>query len=95
MARGQASIIIQKKTGAVRAGRETLYPALNLASARLIAGQSDNPVRVRRSEIDDGARSLVGIPGAPSMLDATSPSTLVVVGCDTVTKTNGIGRGRR
>ena len=74
---GQASIIADQKTGAlyVRVG-QTLYPALNLASARLIAGQADNPVRVRRSEIDGMARGpLVGIPGAPSMLDATAPPT--------------------
>lgn len=90
---GQASIIADQKTGAlyVRVG-ETLYPALNLASARLIAGQADNPVRVRRSEIDAMARGpLVGIPGAPSMLDATSPSASSWLVCDAVTKTNGIG----
>ena len=49
---GQAAIIADQSTGAlyVRVG-ETLYPALNLASARLIAGSPENPVRVRRSEI--------------------------------------------
>ena len=89
---GQASIIADQKTGAlyVRVG-QTLYPALNLASARLIAGQADNPVRVRRSEIDGMARGpLVGIPGAPSMLDATSPTTSSWLVCDAVTKTFGV-----
>ncbi len=50
---GTAPILADQKSGAlyVRVG-DTLYPALNLASARLIAGEAANPVRVRRSEIE-------------------------------------------
>ena len=90
---GQAVIIADQTSGAlyVRVG-QTLYPALNLASARLIAGQPDNPVRVRRSEIESMARGpLVGIPGAPSVLDATSPQTSSWLVCDAVTRTPGVG----
>ncbi|MDQ1249417.1 MAG: hypothetical protein QG597_3792 [Actinomycetota bacterium] len=90
---GQAAIIADQTSGAlyVRVG-QTLYPALNLASARLIAGQAADPVRVRRSEIEQMARGpMVGIPGAPSMLDATSPPTSSWLVCDAVTKTFGVG----
>ena len=81
---GESRIAADQNTGAlyVKVG-ETLYPALNLASARLIAGTADNPVRVRRSEIDSRPRgAMVGIPGAPSELTATAPlrsSWLVVM----------------
>ena len=90
---GQAVIIADQSSGAlyVRVG-DTLYPALNLASARLIAGQPANPVRVRRSEIESMARgALVGIPGAPTQLDATAPTTSSWLVCDAVTKTFGAG----
>ena len=90
---GQAAILADQNSGAlyVRVGQR-LYPALNLASARLIAGQAANPVRVRRSEIESMARGpLVGIPGAPSVLDATSPATSSWLVCDAVTKTFGAG----
>jgi len=73
---GTAPILADQKSGAlyVRVG-ETLYPALNLASARLIAGEAANPVRVRRSEIEAlAAGPMVGIPGAPTRMDATNPA---------------------
>ena len=88
----------------VRVG-ERLYPALNLASARLIAGEPQNPVRVRRSEIDSMPRgAMAGIPGAPmTSMTATQPETSSWLVCDTVTKAFGAGsagagdghRGRR
>lgn len=90
---GDAKIVADQSSGAlyVRAG-ETLYPALNLASARLIAGSPDNPVRVRRSEIDSRARGpLVGIAGAPSELTATTPAKSSWLVCDAVTKAFGAG----
>ena len=90
---GESSIVADKDTGAlyVRVG-DTLYPALNLASARLIAGSADNPVRVRRSEIESRARgATVGIAGAPSALTATAPGRSSWLVCDAVTKTVGAG----
>ncbi len=90
---GDATIIADQTTGAlyVKVGA-TLYPALNLASARLIAGQPDNPVRVRRSEIEAMPRgALVGIPGAPSELTATAPASSSWLVCDAVTKAFGAG----
>ncbi|WP_459988126.1 type VII secretion protein EccB, partial [Mycobacterium avium] len=50
---GQARILADQDSGAlyVRVG-DKLYPALNLSSARLIAGEASAPVRVRRSEIE-------------------------------------------
>lgn len=64
----ESPIIADRDSGAlyVRVG-ETLYPALNLASARLIAGRPDNPHKVRSSQIAQQPHGpLVGIPGAPS-----------------------------
>lgn len=90
---GEAAIIADQTSGAlyVRVG-DTLYPALNLASARLIAGAPDNPVRVRRSEIDSRPRgAMVGIPGAPSDLTATAPLRSSWLVCDSVTKAFGAG----
>ena len=88
-----SSIVADKDTGAlyVRVG-DTLYPALNLALARLIAGSADNPVRVRRSEIESRPRgATVGIAGAPSALTATAPGSSSWLVCDAVTKTVGAG----
>jgi type VII secretion protein EccB len=90
---GDAAIIADQDTGAlyVRVG-ETLYPALNLASARLIAGTAANPVRVRRSEIDTRPRgAMVGIPGAPTTLNPTTPLRSSWLVCDAVTKAFGAG----
>jgi len=90
---GESHIVADQNTGAlyVKVG-ETLYPALNLASARLIAGTADNPVRVRRSEIDSRPRgAVVGIPGAPSELTATAPLRSSWLVCDAVTKAFGAG----
>lgn len=62
---GEARIVADQDSGAlyVRVG-DKLYPALNLSSARLIAGEAATPVRVRRSEIEAHPRGpLVGIAG--------------------------------
>lgn len=89
---GDAAIIADQDSGAlyVRVGN-TLYPTLNLASARLIAGEAHNPVRVRRSEIDARPRGpLVGIPGAPSNLAPTQPERSSWLVCDSVRQTEGV-----
>lgn len=90
---GNAKIVADQNTNAlyVRVG-EKLQPALNLASARLIAGAAENPVRVRTSEIDSQPRGpLVGIPGAPDQLAVTSPTRSSWLVCDAVTKAFGVG----
>ncbi|MEI7716503.1 MAG: type VII secretion protein EccB, partial [Mycobacterium sp.] len=72
----ESPIIADRDSGAlyVRVG-EKLYPALNLASARLITGRPDNPHLVRGSQIASMPRGpLVGIPGAPSNFEPKSPT---------------------
>ncbi|MDT5340979.1 MAG: hypothetical protein QOE52_163 [Mycobacterium sp.] len=86
-------IIADRDSGAlyVRVG-DKLYPALNLASARLIAGRADNPHKVRGSQIAEQPHGpLVGIPGAPSEFSPTGPATSSWLVCDSVTPTAGAG----
>lgn len=89
----ESPIIADRDSGAlfVRVG-DRLYPALNLASARLIAGRADNPHKVRSSQIIDQPHGpLVGIPGAPSEFLPTSPMSSSWLICDTVTNVAGVG----
>jgi len=63
-------ILMGKQSGAlyVRLG-ETLHPALNLASARLIMKTPADPLPVPESELAHSRRGpLLGIPGAPQFL---------------------------
>lgn len=90
---GTSRIVADQNSGAlyVRVG-EKLYPALNLASARLIAGEPATPDRVRRSEIDSRPRgALVGIPGAPQEMSPVSPARSSWLVCDEITKAFGAG----
>lgn len=90
---GESPIIADKDSGAlyVRVG-DTLYPALNLASARLIAGRPENPHKVRSSQIAGEPQGpLVGIPGAPSDFSSETPDSSSWLICDAVTKTLGVG----
>lgn len=71
---GNSLILRDLDTGAqfVRVG-DTLFPVLNLTSARLIAGKADNPDPVKSSAMSKYATGpLVGIPGAPNW-PITSP----------------------
>jgi type VII secretion protein EccB len=89
----ESPIIADRDTGAlyVRVGN-TLYPALNLASARLITGRADNPHKVRASQIAQQPHGpLVGIPGAPSQISPTNPATSSWLVCDTVAAPSGAG----
>lgn len=83
---GSATILADRETSAlyVRIG-DVVHPALNLTSARLIAGQAENPTTVKSSEIDRFARgNLIGIPGAPErMVQNTSRDANWTV-CDAV-----------
>lgn len=90
---GDSPIIADRNSGAlyVRVG-DTLYPALNLASARLIAGRADDPHKVRSSQIAEQPHGpLVGIPGAPSEVSPTTPATSSWLVCDAVAPTSGVG----
>ncbi|MGB8503440.1 type VII secretion protein EccB [Mycobacterium sp.] len=67
---GDAPIVMVRESGAlyVRIG-DTLHPALNLASARLIAGTAASPQIIKESELRNAKRgALLGIPGAPALL---------------------------
>jgi type VII secretion protein EccB len=66
---------------------DVLRPVYNLTSARLIAGQPDNPRRVKPSELNRYRRTqTVGIPGAPyaTAVNQTSSSHWSI--CDTATR---------
>ncbi|BCP15831.1 type VII secretion protein EccB [Mycobacterium paraintracellulare] len=89
----ESPIIADRDSGAlyVRVG-DRLYPALNLASARLITGRPDNPHLVRSSQIASLPRGpMVGIPGAPSSFHPTSPGASSWLVCDTVANSTGAG----
>ncbi len=83
---GSSTILADRDTSAlyVRIG-DVMHPALNLTSARLIAGRPDNPTTVKSSAIDTFARgNLIGIPGAPErMVQSTSRDANWTV-CDAV-----------
>lgn len=69
---GDASIVLAKDSGAlyVRVG-DRLHPVLNLASARLIVGEAEGPTDVKDDKLGEYPRGpVLGIPGAPSALDA-------------------------
>ena len=90
---GDSPIIADRDSGAlyVRVG-DKLYPALNLASARLITGRPDNPHLVKSGQLAKLPRGpLVGIPGAPSSFHPTSPDASSWLVCDTVASSTGVG----
>jgi type VII secretion protein EccB len=89
----ESPIIADRDSGAlyVRVG-DRLYPALNLASARLITGRADNPHLVRGSQIATLPHGpLVGIPGAPSSFAPKAPAASSWLVCDTVATSTGVG----
>jgi len=89
----ESPIIADRDSGAlyVHVG-DKLYPALNLASARLITGRPDNPHLVRSSQITGLPRGpLVGIPGAPSSFHPTNPPASSWLVCDTVAGSTSAG----
>ena len=79
---GSATIIADQDSDAlyVRVG-DRLYPVLNLASARLIAGEPQNPVRVRRQRNRRDAQGSDGWhSGCADDLDDGDAAGEVVVG---------------
>jgi type VII secretion protein EccB len=90
---GDSPIIADRDSGAlyVHVGNR-LYPALNLASARLITGRPDNPHLVKAGQIANLPRGpLVGIPGAPTNFYPKTPTTSSWLVCDTVGSSTGVG----
>ena len=72
----RAQIVLAQESGAlyVRVG-DTWHPALNLASARLIAATAASPQLVHESDLAHTKRGpLLGIPGAPQSLDEPLPT---------------------
>jgi type VII secretion protein EccB len=62
-----------------------LHPALNLVSARLIAGRPDEPALVKASEVTKVPRGqMVGIPGAPGRVFQPDQRDAVWSVCDVV-----------
>ncbi|MFF2552597.1 type VII secretion protein EccB [Nocardia sp. NPDC058058] len=73
---GSNKILIGKDTGAVYVVIDNVvHPALNLASARLAAGEAAKPATVKESELSKKPRGqLLGIPGAPATLNFEAKS---------------------
>ncbi|MFQ6393051.1 type VII secretion protein EccB [Nocardia sp. KC 131] len=67
---GSNKILIGKESGGVYVVLDdVVYPTLNLASARLAAGEPSKPAVVKDSELGKKPRGqLIGIPGAPASL---------------------------
>ncbi|MFJ9362834.1 type VII secretion protein EccB [Nocardia sp. NPDC101769] len=74
---GNANIVMGKDSGALYVvvrdkddkNKMTLYPALNLASARLLSGTSESPTSVKDSKLSSVPRGPIrGIPGVPAAL---------------------------
>ncbi|KQY33212.1 type VII secretion protein EccB [Nocardia sp. Root136] len=67
---GDSKILIAKESGGVYVVVDNVvHPALNLASARLAAGEASKAAIVKESELGKKPRGqLIGIPGAPSSI---------------------------
>ena len=82
---GQSNILADRDTGAIYVlvdGR--LHPALNLTSARLVAGQATNPTFVKVGELAKYPQGpTVGIVGAPAAMPIRSGADSQWAVCDT------------
>ncbi|AYF76596.1 type VII secretion protein EccB [Nocardia yunnanensis] len=74
---GNANIVMGKDSGAIYVvvrdkddkNKITLYPSLNLASARLLAASNESPTSVKDSKLNSVPRGPIrGIPGVPAAL---------------------------
>ncbi|WP_433670764.1 type VII secretion protein EccB [Nocardia sp. CA-136227] len=81
---GSTKILIGKDSGAVYVVLDdVVHPALNLASARLAAGDAVKPATVDESELAKKPRGqLLGIPGAPTSLGFTGGDGRAWTVCD-------------
>ena len=82
---GKSNILADRDTGAIYVlvdGR--LHPALNLTSARLIAGQANNPTFVKAAELAKYPQGpTVGIVGAPAAMPIRTGDASQWAVCDT------------
>ncbi|MGJ6126087.1 type VII secretion protein EccB [Mycolicibacterium sp. Y3] len=81
---GDAPIVMARESGTiyVRVG-DTLHPAMNLASARLIARTPATPALVSAASISVAKRGpLMGIPGAPTALPTVPSAAVAWTVCD-------------
>ena len=81
---GKSQIVADRSSAAIFVNvGGVLHPALNLASARLIAGSPDNPTMVPMSEIlKNPIGPMVGILGAPNDLSVRTPGDTGWALCD-------------
>lgn len=89
---GGASILADRATGALYVNvNGVMHPALNLASARLIAGQAQNPKFVPGDEIRAmPIGPMVGIVGAPADLTVRRPAATGWSVCDRLGSTGSL-----
>ena len=93
---GQSTILADRDTGAIFVlvdGR--LHPAVNLISARLIAGQANNPTFVKANELakyPQGAS--VGIAGAPAAMPLRTADSSEWTVCDSAADNPNAGSPR-
>jgi type VII secretion protein EccB len=82
---GESAILADRESGAVYVlvdGR--LHPALNLVSARLIAGQANNPTFVKADQLAKYPQGpVVGIAGAPATMPLRTGDSSQWAVCDT------------
>ena len=84
---GDDAVLADRETAAlyVKLG-DQLHPVLNLTSAQLITGRPDNPAMVKSSELDEFPRgNMLGIPGAPERMVASTTRDAYWTVCDAVT----------
>lgn len=81
---GKSQVVADRSSGAIYVNvGGMLHPALNLASARLIAGSPDNPAMVPMGEIlKNPIGPMVGILGAPNDLSVRTPGDTGWALCD-------------
>jgi len=87
---GNATIVVTRESGALYVRvNDSWHPALNLVSARLVAGTAAKPQPVPEAELAHASRGpLVGIPGAPPRV-----GTPLAAGESTWTICDGDGAG--
>ena len=94
---GNSKILADRDTGAIYVmvdGR--LHPALNLMSARLIAGEPANPTFVKAAELEKYPQGpTVGIPGAPTSMPVAHRRASQWAVCDTAPTATAMASARR
>jgi type VII secretion protein EccB len=89
---GSSRLLADRANGALYVEVDgVMHPALNLASARLITGQAENPKMVPNAEIRKSPIGpMVGIVGAPNDLTVRSPAATGWAMCDRLGSTGSL-----